>query len=110
MVWRMSQLSSPARAAAALIAAVAGVSLLLQYLLLAQDFAAEGKGALAAGWRLLGYFTILTNLWVLGSMVAAARGRPFSPRWQTAVTLAIALVGTVYHVLLQQELPPWSVR
>jgi hypothetical protein len=106
----MTLIAPRARAAAALIAAVAGASLLLQYGLMVGDFAAQGKGVAAAGWRLLGYFTILTNMWVLAAMAAAAVGRPFRPRWMTAVTLAILLVGVVYHTLLQQDLAPLSAR
>ncbi len=102
----MTRLSAPARRTALLLAVVTLVALLLQYALLVGTFAAEGKSPLQALWRFLGYFTLLTNSWVALMMAATAAGRAISARWMTATTLAILLVGIVYHLLLAQQHNP----
>jgi hypothetical protein len=99
-----------ARLSAALIALIGLGFLGLQAVHIIEDFAERGLGPAVALWRLMGYFTILTNLWVVLSLGAVALGRPPAPRWLTAATLAILLVGTVYHLLLAQDLAPGSAR
>ncbi len=99
-----------ARISAAAIALTGLALLALQASQSIADFAARGLGPAVAFWRLSGYFTILTNLWVTLSLVAVAFGRPPAPRWLTAATLSILLVGIVYHLLLAQSLVPGSPR
>ncbi len=96
----MTDLSPLARRSAAALGLLALATLVLQYALMVQTFAAMGQGPLAALWRFLGYFTLLTNCWVGIAMLAVAAGRNVSPRTLTALTLSILLVGTVYHLLL----------
>lgn len=61
----------------------------------------QGYPALEAAWRLLFYFTILTNLLlviVFGMEAIGSRSRP----WLVAgATAAIALVGVVYWAMLE---------
>ena len=55
-------------------------------------------------WRLLRYFTILTNLMLAGLCFWVASGRRVAPFWTAAVALWIAIVGIVYHLLLARDL------
>jgi len=107
----MISLSPLARISALLLGLVTVGALMLQYALMVGTFAADGKSPLAALWRFLGYFTLLTNSWVALMMLATATGRSISARWMTAVTLAILLVGIVYHVLLAHLYDPvgWNM-
>lgn len=57
-------------------------------------------------WRMAGYFTILTNLGVAAVMAAAAVGRPIGPRRSGAMTVAIVIVGIVYHLILARLWAP----
>lgn len=102
--------SPVARAAAAVLALLGAGFLGLQAAIIVGDFAARDLPPLVALWRLSGYFTILTNLWVTLALAAVALGHPPVPRWLTAATLAILLVGLVYHLLLAQQLVPGSAR
>ncbi|MFN6955334.1 MAG: Pr6Pr family membrane protein [Acetobacteraceae bacterium] len=89
-----------ARALAAVTAAVALASLVLQAWLLAGDTVARGGTIGGALFVLSGYFTILTNLVVAGVSAALARGARL-PEWLTAGTaLWIGFVGAVYHLML----------
>ena len=51
-------------------------------------------------WVLGRFFTILTNLFVAGTMTAVAVGRRISPFILGGLTLSIMLVGVVYALLL----------
>lgn len=90
--------SGPARAAAALIALIAWVGLAVQFV------AVLGRSAspAAALWTMLAYFTVMTNLIVAVLLTGVALGRPAfaAPRLAAGATLAILLVGVVYHLLL----------
>ena len=89
-----------ARRLAALTALVAAASVALQVWLLVADTVARGGTAGGALFVLSGYFTILTNLVVLGVCVALARGATL-PQWLTAGTaLWIGFVAAVYHLML----------
>lgn len=111
MVGLMMRPSSRARTTALLLGLVTLAALFLQYALMVGTFAAEGKGPMAALWRFLGYFTLLTNSWVALMMLGIGAGRSVSARWMTAVTLAILLVGIVYHLLLAHLYDPagWNM-
>ncbi len=86
-----------ARLAAALIALAAVVGILIH---VEAQMRASGS-ILTMAWVLLGYFTILTNLLVALVFGALALGLGVSPRLVGGTTLAIALVGIVYSLLLQ---------
>ena len=85
------------------LAAFGGVGIQLWIFLESPDFASP----LAAVWRMLAFFTILTNLMVgIASAVSAiapssASGRLLAgANTRVGVVLYIGLVGIVYHVLL----------
>ncbi len=91
-------LSGPSRAAAALIALTAWVGLAVQFHALLGRTASPA----AALWEMLAYFTVTTNLLVAILLTGVAVGRPTfaAPRLAAGVTLAILLVGVIYHLLL----------
>ncbi|WP_157098698.1 Pr6Pr family membrane protein [Novosphingobium rosa] len=61
----------------------------------------EATGSLfSALWMMLLYFTVLTNIVVALLFAALAGGWRASPRLVGGVTLAIMLVGAIYHSLL----------
>lgn len=102
-----------ARIAAAIAALAAWSGLALQYWLLAGSFADEGRSALAAAWRFLGYFTILTNLAVAivaTAMAVRPEARIAGPRARLAVAAAIALVGIVYSLALRHVWSPTGAQ
>lgn len=83
---------------AAGIAAVTFAALVTQFTV--SERAMGHPGALAVVWSMLGYFTILTNLLVFFSFAAMALGRAWSTGWIGGLTLWIAVVGIIYHLLL----------
>jgi len=92
----------------AIIGAVLGwTGLVLQYSLLLQDMGGWGE----ALWRFVGYFTLLTNLWVTlvftnAALRPAKRTGLGGPRMVFAATVAILLVGIVYTVALRSLWTP----
>lgn len=93
------RLSAPARTLAALIAVMALASLAAQFI--ASQIVHTEENALQTLWRLGRFFTILTNAMVAVTFaVLAIRGYVASARWLGGVTLWIAIVGVVYHLLL----------
>lgn len=92
-----------ARLLAACLALVAFGAVITEYLLM--DPARPGLGdPVSRLWVLLRYFTILSNLLLGGVMLAVALGRRPGPDWLATATLAIGMVGLIYHTLLQQNL------
>ena len=94
---------TPARLLAALIALAAWIGIGVHFHALA-DGPASWPGVL---WRLLGYFTITTNLLVAVVFTGVAAKARFATPWLLGATLLnITLVGVVYALLLQglQEL------
>lgn len=92
------------RPVAGLTAAVAWAALALQFWLLLETLAAQGQGVNFALWRLLGYFTILTNLAVavVGTTMTLKPSSPLAGhRVRMATTTAIVIVGIVYSVVLR---------
>ncbi|RHW17698.1 hypothetical protein D1610_09675 [Sphingomonas gilva] len=90
---------------AVLVAAAGWSALALQLWLSLAGMTANGFSPGGALWRILGYFTILTN--ILVAIVATraairpdARGGVNDPRFELAVAAAILIVGIVYGVLL----------
>jgi len=96
---------STPRLAAALIALVCWVGLALNF---SATYAFNGH-VLATLWRLGHFFTIISNLALAIAMTWLALGGRVSPFMQSALTLAILLVGIVY-VLLLHGLHPLSGR
>ena len=85
------------RVAAAIIALIAWAGLAIQF---NATFASqESLGATL--WILARFFTVLTNLIVAITFTALAFGRQVPPSMLGGVTLAIALVGAVYMLLLR---------
>ena len=98
------------RPAAALVALLAASAVVLQYALLLR---------LATDWfalatlRFLSYFTILSNLAVVATCVAAALGGRSclaDPRAHGAVALYIAVTGLVYVVVLRHLWQPQGLQ
>jgi hypothetical protein len=91
-------LTPSARVTAGLIALLAAASVVARY---AYDL---GSGAESPGetiWDLARFFTLLTNTLVaITFAVAAFRRDGIGAPWGAALTLAIVLVGAVYHILL----------
>ena len=97
------------RLAYAASALVAWGALALQFALLAAQFVQEGHSLAAALWRFLGFFTILTNLFVAVVATAAALApahRLASPRIRFAALVAALLVGLVYSLALRHIWSP----
>jgi hypothetical protein len=92
-------LSRPARRWALLIAVLAAVSVVTQFLHLN---ALRAEPPAATAWDMARYFTILTNLLVAVTFTVISRpirdGVPAA--WLAALTLAMVIVGAVYHLLL----------
>jgi len=86
-----------ARVGAAVIALIAALALGLQVFVSTGLLGSPG----AAIWRMLGMFTVLTNILVLGTFaLIAVRGKAPGAFWMFALTLWILIVGIVYHALL----------
>lgn len=98
------------RPAAALVALLAASAVALQYALLLR-LATDGFAL--ATLRFLSYFTILSNLAVVATCVAAALGgRSWlaDPRAHGAVALYIAVTGLVYVVVLRHLWQPQGLQ
>ncbi|MFG1380785.1 Pr6Pr family membrane protein [Xanthobacter versatilis] len=97
------------RRLSAATALVAWAALALQLGIVVEKMAAAGDGFGPALWRFLGYFTVLTNLFV--AVVASAYAlRPGSamagPRVRLAAVVSIVLVGIIYALLLRNVWKP----
>lgn len=86
-----------ARLSAFVIATIGAAALAVQIMLLV-----ELTGSVAAAlWRMGRFFTILTNILVLTSFACmTVRNRALPAPWLAGLTLWIAIVGVVYHLLL----------
>lgn len=61
----------------------------------------RGQGLLTALWGMSGFFTILTNALMAGTMLTiAVTGRRLSFGWMSMLTMSMIMVGLVYHGLL----------
>lgn len=93
------QMDPKYRITAGLIAAL-GLAALLAQLGLRLG---RGQDLLAALWSLAGFFTILTNMLMVATMLRiAVTGQRQSFGWMSMVTLSMIMVGLVYHGLLAQ--------
>ena len=93
------ELSRTARRTALLIALVSAVSLGVQFWDLMQQM---GQGPAATLWDMARYFTILTHVLVVATFAIVSRPLRdgVSAPWLAALTLAVVMVGLVYHLLL----------
>lgn len=98
-----------ARRLSVMAALVAWMALALQLGIVVEKMAAVGQGFGPALWRFLGYFTVLTNLFV--AVVASAYalrpdGPTAGPRVRLAAVVSIVLVGIIYALLLRNVWKP----
>lgn len=103
-------LSPAIRLFAALVAATAFGSLVLQFI---QDWRELGEAANAplVLWRMARYFTVLTNAIVVGVLgYTALAGRWPGPGWPAALTVWIVVVGAVYYALLAATHDPQGLE
>jgi hypothetical protein len=93
----------------AIAGAVTGVAaLILQFGLMFASMSGEGYGPAAIAWRYLGYFTILTNIFVAAIWIRALlRPDVPMPRLEAAGAVSIVMVGVIYHALLASR---WNPR
>jgi hypothetical protein len=56
-------------------------------------------------WDMLRYFTIITNLLVVGLLGGVALGRKVGANAMLTITLSIIMVGIIYRLLLAPEVP-----
>jgi hypothetical protein len=97
------------RALAGLAALIGWATLVLQFGLAIDRMTGEGQTVLAAIWRLVGYFTILTNLLVAvvaTAIVVRPTGALAGPRLRLVTVTAIILVGLVYSIALRDVWNP----
>lgn len=88
-----------ARWSAAAIALVAAASVVVMFLHNIE--VGRHAGPAEAAWAMARFFTILTSLAVVATFATAALRRDgIGAPWAAALTLAIVLVGAVYHTLL----------
>lgn len=91
-------LSRPARRTAAMIACLAAISVVAQFLHLN---AIHQEPYPDTALSMARYFTILTSVLVIVTFaVAATRRQGVSSPWLAALTVAMVMVGAVYHTLL----------
>lgn len=92
-------LSRPARRWALMVALLAAVSVMAQFLHLNTE---RAEPLADTAWEMARFFTILTNLLVAVTFAVISRpirdGVPAA--WLAALTLAMVMVGGVYHLLL----------
>jgi hypothetical protein len=97
-----------ARAVAAISAVVGWAALALQYMLITRNIGL-GLGT----WRILGFFTILSNLGVASIATATALGREdilSGARARLMGLSAIVLVGLIYSLLLRHSWQPQGLQ
>ncbi len=100
------------RVFAALIAAVALGSLLLQYVLML-GLVRESIGSWMGTLRYFSYFTILSNVGVLLVAVHAVLASPgffASARWRGALALYIGVTGAIYFLILRHLWQPQGAQ
>jgi len=96
----------------ALVGALAGgAALILQFFLMYGSMSAGGFSPPAIAWRFLGYFTILTNIFVALICTRAVLSPAMRmPRIEAAGAVSIVMVGIVYHALLASRWNPQGLQ
>jgi hypothetical protein len=102
---------SAARVTAIVGALAGGGALILQFCLMYGSMSAGGVSPPAIAWRYLGYFTILTNIfvaliWTRAILSPAVR----MPRLEAAGAVSIVMVGAIYHLLLASRWNPQGLE
>lgn len=100
-----------ARGIAIFGAAASGGALVLQFYLMFESMSGQGFSPSAIAWRYLGYFTILTNMFV-AAIWARAVLNPSArmPRLESAGAVSIVMVGVIYHLLLASRWNPQGLQ
>ncbi|MFN3845851.1 MAG: Pr6Pr family membrane protein [Paracoccaceae bacterium] len=96
--------SISARVAALVVFVVAMASLRLQFD--ASHAAIANSSVLQTLWAMAGYFTVLTNVVVAGTMAMVAMRWAIPAAVSLAVTVSIVMVGLVYHTMLASLFNP----
>ncbi|GAB2806329.1 Pr6Pr family membrane protein [Dyella kyungheensis] len=106
-------MTQPYRPLALFAALLGGFGLALQLWFSIRMTEANGGTVLAGVWLFLGFYTILSNLLVVGVLSAAATGSrgPLGifltrPSVQTAAAMSIVIVSAIYNVMLRQLWSP----
>ncbi len=86
------------RGLAGLTAGVAVLALAGQFVVSAGLLGQPGPAAVI--WNMAGYFTVLTNLLVAGTLIAAATGARVSDWLAGTIASAMVVTGVVYHSVL----------
>lgn len=107
MAQTSEKISHTGRWFAALIASMAWLSLAMQFSVSHQLLNVQGFTLIEVMWRMLGYFTILTNVLLAVVMTRVAYNRwpgggAASPPFLAACMMYIVCVGVVFHFLLAQ--------
>lgn len=107
MTTAAAKISQTGRWFAALIASVGWLSLAMQLSVSHQLLTVQGFTFIEVIWRMLGYFTILSNILVAMVMTGVALNRwpggaRMSPAVLAATMIYIVCVGVFYHLLLAQ--------
>ncbi|MBY0565432.1 MAG: Pr6Pr family membrane protein [Hyphomonadaceae bacterium] len=103
------------RALAAAAAPVILASVVSQGWISTQDMIRSGGDVADGVWRYLGYFTVLTNLLVVGVLAGAAlapdnRKGLNAPHIELMTLTSILFVGVVYHLLLASQWNPQGLQ
>jgi hypothetical protein len=100
-----------ARVIAIVGALAGGAALILQFGLMFASMSGEGFSPAAIAWRYLGYFTILTNIFVAVIWTRAAlRTDASMPRLEATGAVSIMMVGIIYHALLASRWNPQGLQ
>ncbi len=94
----MPQPLTPARVTALVIFTVTMLSLRAQF-----DVSQGLMGGAPVGqtlWRMLAFFTVLSNMLVAATMCAAAMGWPVPARLAAGLAVWMGMTGIIYHTLL----------
>lgn len=86
------------------------MALLLQLYLSLRTQLMQGNSAAYGLFLYLGYFTILTNGFCVLVATAHARGRPPAAWVTTAAAVSIAMVGSLYFLLLRDQWDPRGLQ
>jgi len=92
------------RVMAGTVGAMAVLALVLQFAVAMTTPGLESPGT--ALWRMLAYFTVLTNLAVAAALIYVALGGDLSVTLHGAMTVSIVAVGLVYHLVLRDLWQP----
>ena len=96
----------------ALAAGVGALGLVTQFFFSVAQFVANGMTTAGAIVTFFSFFTILGNIFAVLFYVASLfdfKGALTSPRWQTAMAIYMAIIGTIYIAILQGIWEPQGI-